>query len=104
MDPLEVTWIIENALREDLGPEHLDVTSVATIPAEQSDTALLIARESGVLAGLAVAAAVFEAAGPHATVELHVPDGSTIARDDVLATITGPTRTILAAERTALNL
>ncbi|WP_020523016.1 carboxylating nicotinate-nucleotide diphosphorylase [Catelliglobosispora koreensis] len=104
LDHLEVTWIIENALREDLGPQHLDVTSVATIPAAQTDTAELIAREDGVVAGLAVAAAVFELAGPGATVEVHVNDGSAVAKDDVLATITGPTRTLLAAERTALNL
>jgi nicotinate-nucleotide pyrophosphorylase (carboxylating) len=104
MDPLDVTWIIENALREDLGPEHLDVTSVATIPAEQTDTAELIARESGVLAGIAVAAAVFEAAGPGAEVTLHASDGTAFSRGQVLATITGPTRTLLAAERTALNL
>lgn len=104
LDHLEVAWIIENALREDLGPEHLDVTSVATIPEAQTDTAELIARESGVVAGLAVAKAVFELAGPGAEVTLHVSDGTTITRDDVLATIEGPTRTILAAERTALNL
>lgn len=104
IDPLDVDWIVQNALREDLGPDQLDVTSVATVPAEQIDTADLIARQSGVVAGLAVAAAVFESAGPDAEVRFEVRDGDEIHRDDVLATITGPTRTILAAERTALNL
>ncbi|GIH08373.1 nicotinate-nucleotide diphosphorylase (carboxylating) [Rhizocola hellebori] len=104
LDPLDVSWIVENALREDMGPQHLDVTSVATIPAEQVDTAELVARQSGVLAGLAVAAAVFEMAGPGAQVSYAATDGSRFERGDVLATITGPTRTLLAAERTALNL
>jgi nicotinate-nucleotide pyrophosphorylase (carboxylating) len=104
LDPLDVSWIVENALREDMGPQHLDVTSVATIPAEQVDTAEIVARQSGVLAGLAVAAAVFEMAGPGAEVTYLASDGTRFERDDVLATITGPTRTLLAAERTALNL
>jgi nicotinate-nucleotide pyrophosphorylase (carboxylating) len=104
MDPLDVTWIIENALREDLGPAHLDVTSVATIPADQTDAADLVARQRGVLAGLAVAAAVFEAAGPGAVVEQRANDGDVFEKGDILATVTGPTRTLLAAERTALNL
>jgi len=108
LDPLDVNWIVENALREDLGAGHLDVTSEATIPAEQIDTAHVVAREAGVVAGLAVAAAVFESAGqpeiPSAEVRLLFEDGDEIKRGDVLATITGPARTLLAAERTALNL
>lgn len=104
LDPDEVRRIVANALREDLGPDRLDVTSVATIPADQVDTADLIARESGVIAGLAVAELVFELAGPGAEVAVHAQDGDTVVRGDVLATVTGPTRTLLAAERTALNL
>jgi len=104
LDPLDVNWIVENALREDLGADHVDVTSEATIPAEQTDTADLVARAGGVVAGLAVAAAVFEDAGPDAEVQLLFHDGAEIKRGDLLATITGPTRTLLAAERTALNL
>ncbi|HEX6686737.1 MAG TPA: carboxylating nicotinate-nucleotide diphosphorylase [Candidatus Limnocylindrales bacterium] len=104
LDPLDVNWIVENALREDLGADHLDVTSEATIPADQIDVADLVAREGGTVAGLAVAAAVFESAGPDAEVHLLFSDGDEIKRGDVLATITGPTRTLLAAERTSLNL
>ncbi|WP_229400929.1 carboxylating nicotinate-nucleotide diphosphorylase [Micromonospora okii] len=110
LDPAQVRRVIEDALAEDLGPERLDVTSVATIPAEQSDTADLVARADGVVAGLAVAAAVFELVGAAVdagrTVEVSVvaQDGQRVARGDVLATVTGPTRLLLAAERTALNL
>ncbi|RKR88979.1 nicotinate-nucleotide pyrophosphorylase [carboxylating] [Micromonospora pisi] len=109
LDPVDVTRIVQTALEEDLGPDRIDVTSVATVPAEQVDTVDVVAREDGVLAGLAVAAAVFELAdeaSPARTVEvrLHARDGDRVARGDVLATVTGPTRTLLTAERTALNL
>ncbi|MFI7603648.1 carboxylating nicotinate-nucleotide diphosphorylase [Micromonospora sp. NPDC049366] len=110
LDPAEVRVVVANALSEDLGPDFLDVTSVATIPAEQTDTADLVARADGVVAGLAVAAAVFElvgeVTGTERTVEVSVvaADGERVARGDVLATVTGPTRLLLTAERTALNL
>uniref|UniRef100_A0A097CSF4 Nicotinate-nucleotide pyrophosphorylase [carboxylating] n=2 Tax=Micromonosporaceae TaxID=28056 RepID=A0A097CSF4_9ACTN len=108
--PEQVRRIIETALVEDLGPDLLDVTSVATIPATQTDTVDVVARADGVVAGLAVAAAVFELAdeltGGGRTVEVSVVarDGDRVARGDVLATVTGPTRVLLTAERTALNL
>ncbi|MEV2241855.1 carboxylating nicotinate-nucleotide diphosphorylase [Micromonospora sp. NPDC049891] len=110
LDPAQVRRIIENALVEDLGPEGLDVTSTATIPATQTDTADVVARADGVVAGLAVAAAVFELAaevtgiGRTVEVSLVAHDGERVARGDVLATVTGPTRVLLTAERTALNL
>ncbi|MBX7264857.1 carboxylating nicotinate-nucleotide diphosphorylase [Micromonospora sp. Llam7] len=110
LDPDQVRRIIENALVEDLGPDRLDVTSVATIPTAQTDTADLVARADGVVAGLAVAAAAFEltaeVTGMDRTVEVSLVahDGERVARGDVLATVTGPTRVLLTAERTALNL
>ena len=60
LDPAEVERIIRTALDEDLGPDSLDVTTAATIPAGQFDTAELVARGDGVVAGLVVAAAVFD--------------------------------------------
>jgi nicotinate-nucleotide pyrophosphorylase (carboxylating) len=104
MDPDAVARIIRGALDEDLGPRHLDVTSAATIPAEQTDAASLVARADGVVAGLAVAAAVFELADPRTRVTPAVADGARVARGDVLAAVAGPTRALLTAERTALNL
>lgn len=110
LDPAQVRRTVEAALAEDLGPDLLDVTSVATIPVGQTDTADLVARADGVVAGLAVAATVFElvgeATGAGRTVEVSVVarDGERVARGDVLATVTGPTRLLLTAERTALNL
>ena len=105
LDVDEVHDIVLRALAEDLGPDGVDVTSAATIPAEQTDTAELVARADGVVAGLPVAAAVFDVASA-GTVEigLSTKDGERVARGDVLATVAGPTRALLTAERTALNL
>jgi nicotinate-nucleotide pyrophosphorylase (carboxylating) len=104
-DPAEVARIITTALAEDLGVPPLDVTSEATIPADQVDTAELVARAPGVVAGLAVAAAVFAATSAgEGSFTPHLADGARVERGDVLATVTGPTRALLTAERTALNL
>lgn len=104
LDPAEVARVVRTALDEDLGPAHLDVTSVATIPDDQVDTADVVARADGVVAGLAVAAAVFEEADARTRWESKAQDGERVARGAVLATVTGPTRALLTAERTALNL
>ncbi|GII26256.1 carboxylating nicotinate-nucleotide diphosphorylase [Planosporangium mesophilum] len=101
----EVREIVRRALAEDLGPSGLDVTSLATIPADQTDTGDLVARADGVVAGLDVAAAVFdEASAGTVKVSIKASDGARVTRGDVLATVAGPTRAILTAERTALNL
>ncbi|WP_449060507.1 L-aspartate oxidase [Planomonospora algeriensis] len=102
LDPAEVGAVIEAALREDL-QEAGDVTSIATIPAGQTATADVVARVDGVVAGLAVAEAVFARLGASRT-ERHVKDGERVERGDVLMTVTGTTRDLLTAERTALNL
>ncbi len=104
LDPVEVARVVRTALDEDLGPSRLDVTSVATIPDGQVDTADVVARADGVVAGLAVAAAVFEEADDRTKWESKAHDGERVARGAVLATVTGPTRALLTAERTALNL
>lgn len=91
-----------NALQEDLpGP---DVTSWATIPAEQVETADFVARQDGTVAGLALAEVVFRVVlGNDITVERPVRDGTAVRRGDVLLSVTGPTALLLTAERTALN-
>jgi nicotinate-nucleotide pyrophosphorylase (carboxylating) len=105
LKPSEVRDIVRRALDEDLGPDRLDVTSAATIPADQTDIGDLVARADGVVAGLSVAAAVFdEASGGTVRFESRARDGDRVTRGDVLATVAGPTRAILTAERTALNL
>ena len=104
------TAIIEVALDEDLGPgPALDVTTMATIPPEQVSTAALVARAPGVVAGTALIDLVLSAVAarldePPVTAEVGIDDGTGVGPGDVIATLTGPTRTILIAERTLLNL
>ena len=62
LDPGAVEKIIRAALLEDLGPSGVDVTSVATIPADQMGAGDIVARAAGVVAGLPVAVAVYELA------------------------------------------
>ncbi len=105
LDLAVVQRIVLTALGEDLGDPPRDVTSESTIPAAQTDTAELVARADGVVAGLLVAAEVFAVtSGGHATFQAVATDGDRVRRGDVLAVITGPTRALLTAERTALNL
>ncbi|WP_433054860.1 carboxylating nicotinate-nucleotide diphosphorylase [Dactylosporangium sp. CS-033363] len=104
LDPAAVEEIVQRTLTEDLGPDRLDVTSAATIREDQIDEADIIARADGVVAGLWVAAAVFEATSGSTVVELRKREGEPVVRGDVLATISGPTRALLTAERSALNL
>jgi nicotinate-nucleotide pyrophosphorylase (carboxylating) len=105
LDLAQVERIVYTALAEDLGDPPRDVTSEATIPAGQRDTAELVARADGVVAGLPVAAQVFAVtSGGTATFDQLVDEGARVTRGDVLAVVTGPTRSLLTAERTALNL
>jgi nicotinate-nucleotide pyrophosphorylase (carboxylating) len=106
LDPDAVARIVDVALAEDLGgPDGVDVTSAATIPADQNDVGDVVARGDGVVAGLAVARAVFDVTSHGATAfDARVADGDRVVRGDVVATVTGPTRALLTAERTALNL
>ena len=105
LDPEVVTDTVRRALAEDLGPDTVDVTTVATIPADQRDTAELVARAGGVVAGLPVAATVFDLASAGTVrFDQRVPDGTEVRRGDVLAVLEGPSRALLVAERTALNL
>jgi nicotinate-nucleotide pyrophosphorylase (carboxylating) len=105
LDLSEAERVVWTALGEDLGDPPRDVTSEATIPMNQTDTAAIVARADGVVAGLPVAALVFAAtSGGHATFEQQVAEGSRVRRGDVLAVVSGPTRSLLTAERTALNI
>jgi nicotinate-nucleotide pyrophosphorylase (carboxylating) len=93
--------LIAMALAEDLqGGE--DVTSVSTISADSVSTADFTARKSGVLAGIEMVKAVLEEVGLKDIV-IKKSDGDVISAGDVLLTVTGNTRSILLAERTALN-
>ena len=104
LDPERVEHVVLTALAEDVGPGG-DVTTEATIPADQRGVALAIARPAGVLAGGPVAAAVFDVVGAGTlTTEVLSPDGSRLAPMQAVLRVEGPLRALLTAERTALNL
>jgi nicotinate-nucleotide pyrophosphorylase (carboxylating) len=90
-------------LAEDLGHE-CDWTSVGLVPAESESRLLVVARSAGVIAGLPAAAVVAAACDPRLVFEPRVADGTLVAGGDTVATLAGPTRSVLAAERVALNL
>jgi len=106
LDPGGVAAVIDTALAEDLrdGP---DVTTTATVPAEQSSVAAITPRQPGVLAGGPVALAVFETVGAGfggVSGEIGVPDGGTLVPGEAALLVRGRTAALLTAERTALNL
>lgn len=80
-----------------------DITSTSLIPADATATAELVAREAGVFSGGEVVRAAFALTDPLVTVDLHASDGEAFETGARLATVTGPARGILTAERVALN-
>jgi nicotinate-nucleotide pyrophosphorylase (carboxylating) len=104
LDPAHVEHLVRSTVAEDLDG-GVDVTSAATVPAEQRSTMDLVTRATGVVAGIPVAAAVFDAVSSgDAEVAIVNVDGTRVGPGDVLLTVSGRTRDLLTAERTALNL
>ncbi|HEX4634847.1 MAG TPA: carboxylating nicotinate-nucleotide diphosphorylase [Rhizomicrobium sp.] len=93
---------VRAALEEDLGRAG-DITSDLTIPADKQAIARLIARKPGRIAGLICAEAAFRLVDPSVRFDVSAPDGSDVAAGALLATVSGPARSILTAERVALN-
>jgi nicotinate-nucleotide pyrophosphorylase (carboxylating) len=94
--------LIDLALEEDLN-EVGDLTSQAVIPPDAVDAAIFVARAKGILAGLQAVSMVAAAVDPLLVVDLLMTDSTTVIQGDRLATIYGPMRSLLTAERTALN-
>ncbi len=94
--------LIRLALAEDLGAIG-DLTSQAVISPSHQGRACFIARQPGVIAGLPIVEAVLNAVDRHIEVKLLVDDGVSVAPAAKLAVVTGSLRSILTAERTALN-
>ena len=105
LDPDGVAGLARDTITEDL-MGGVDVTSVATVPATQRSVATFGTRDDGVVAGLPVAAAVIEAVcGPAASdFDYLVNDGQRVVPGTDIARVTAPTRLLLTAERSALNL
>ncbi len=104
LEPDYVEDLTRAAVEEDLA-RGADITSVATVPDDQQAAGDLVARAGGVVAGLGVAEATFVSTSDKPLdVAREVVDGDVVTAGTVVMTVTGPTRALLLAERTALNL
>ncbi len=93
--------LIELALAEDVGPG--DATSLATLESGTQLHARIIAKAPGVIAGLPVVASVFCHVDPDIAFTPHVQEGQPVIPGELIADVSGPGQSLLAAERTALN-
>jgi nicotinate-nucleotide pyrophosphorylase (carboxylating) len=99
---LIVEPLVRAALLEDLGLAG-DITSASVIPRDHRSTVVMAARQPGVIAGLDAAELAFTLVDPEIVMRRHLQDGDAVKPGDVIATIEGPSRGLLSAERTALN-
>lgn len=102
LDERAVNKVVEAALAEDA--PWGDITSTALIPDGIRASARLAAREAGVLSGSGVFAAAMRLTDPAIAVEFHLADGERFDAGTDLATVSGPARSLLTAERVGLNL
>ena len=100
--PPEVDAVLELALREDIGSG--DVTTQSIVPEDAVLTGALCAKGTGVISGIGLSGAVFQKLDPNCEWEEMVCDGDRVSPGDTLACVTGRSRAILSAERTALNI
>ena len=96
-----IRTLIKQALNEDIGKG--DITTNALIPPNAQAKAVIIAKQSGVIAGLDIARAVFSQVDKKVKFKALVKDGDKVTAGKKIAEITGKARPILTAERTALN-
>jgi nicotinate-nucleotide pyrophosphorylase (carboxylating) len=104
MEPLsadEIRRAVQAALAEDIGSG--DATTLSIVPKEVMAKALMVARESVVVSGLAFAVAAFDEASAELNVERLATDGQRVQRGAGLLSVSGEARAILSAERVALN-
>ena len=98
---LDISDCIKRALEEDIGSG--DVTTDSIVPAGASLRGRIIAKQDGVVAGLAVADEVFRLLNSEITFEAKVGGGAKVKRGAILAELNGDARALLTGERTALN-
>ena len=102
LSPVILEDIVKTALKEDLG-HGFDITSNLLIPGNVTARGVLRARADGVIAGLMVALSAFSLTDIDFDMSIMVQDGDRVKAGDTIATIEGPARSLLTAERVALN-
>lgn len=103
MDPIDhlTRELVAVALAEDIGPG--DITSRLTIPETATATGRFLAKQDGVLCGLDVCAECFRQVDEACLLQMLAEEGVGFCAGDVLAVVNGPARSVLSAERVALN-
>jgi nicotinate-nucleotide pyrophosphorylase (carboxylating) len=97
----DILAAVRRALDEDIGSG--DATTNSIVPADAFMRGQIIAKQAGIVAGLDVAKAVYEILDPRIEFKALVAEGARVADRRTLATVSGPARALLTAERTALN-
>lgn len=97
----ELDLIIQNGIREDIGPG--DYSSLACIPDAANGKAKLLVKDTGIIAGVAFAKMIFENVDPTLKVEVFIEDGAQVKHGDVVFHVAGSSQSILRAERLVLN-
>ena len=98
----QIDQLIALALAEDIGPG--DITATSVVPAETTVTGILLAKQAGVLAGLDAVGRVLRTVDVRIAWEPAMADGDELAVGATIGRLAGPARSVLTAERTALNL
>ncbi len=101
MLPAGTEELIDQALQEDIGSG--DHTTLSTIPADARGSARLLVKDEGILAGVELAQAIAARFDPGLEMRIFIQDGAMVTKGDVAFTISGPSRSILTAERLILN-
>ncbi|MEE8601621.1 carboxylating nicotinate-nucleotide diphosphorylase [Euzebya tangerina] len=104
---IRLSAVVATALAEDLGTGWSvddDLTSAATVPRDIRATAHFVPREAGVVAGLDAITETYAQVDPEVTVTRYAGDGDEVVPGETIVTIHGRARSVLAGERTALNL
>ncbi|MCH5583464.1 carboxylating nicotinate-nucleotide diphosphorylase [Shimazuella sp. AN120528] len=102
MHPIQLRQSIREMLNEDIGAG--DITTESLVEANHRSSAVLLAKQSGVIAGLPIVALVFQELDPHLEFQAQVAEGQKVEAYQTIAVLSGSTRAILTAERVALNL
>ena len=92
---------IQSALDEDVGDG--DHSTLAAIPPDTISTAKLLIKEDGVIAGIDLAASIFQFFDPSLNLSVKIHDGTAVKAGDIAFTVSGPARSILTTERLVLN-
>ena len=97
----ELHIIIQNGIREDIGPG--DYSSLACIPSNANGKAKLLVKDTGIIAGVEFAKMIFQNVDPTLEVETYINDGALVKHGDIVFHVSGSSQSILKAERLVLN-